>query len=153
VRAGEESLAPAPAPVRAAAPTSPVPRLVAPAAPTTGALRLRASWSDGTPARDVAGTVHPSGAEDFEADGVAVCTGADGTCLLENLAPGHTSVLLDRDLQFAETEVRAGETVELALAIPRGFDVRGIVVERDGTPVPDADVLLDPSGGGWQYEH
>jgi RNA polymerase sigma-70 factor (ECF subfamily) len=124
----------------------PAPAPLSVAAPTVGSLLLRVTWHDGTPAEDVAATIHASGAEDFYADAFEVRTGADGTVLVEGVPPGRVSPSLDRGMDAARVEVVAGELVVLAFVLPRGYDVSGRVVELDGSPVAGAEILLTTMG-------
>ncbi len=110
-----------------------------------GSLLLRMSWHDGTPAADVSAMVYSGAAEDFYADAREVRTGADGTCLIEGLLPGNTSVFGRADT-VGKAVVVAGEGVELALTISLGFDVDGIVVDSGGGPVAGAEIVADDSG-------
>jgi hypothetical protein len=103
------------------------------------------SWHDGTPAADVSAMVYSSAAEDFYADAREVRTGADGTCRVEGLLPGKTRVFGRADA-VGDAVVVAGEEVELALTIPLGYDVDGIVVDAGGLPVGGADIIADDSG-------
>lgn len=112
-----------------------------------GSLRVRLAWHDGTPAADVSATVHSRAAEDFYADAVDVRMGADGTARIEALPAGGVSVYCRGEAESAT--VVAGEEVELALAIPLGFHVDGIVVDGNGQPVAGAEVVADDSGRGW----
>lgn len=106
-----------------------------------GSLLLRVSWHDGTPAQGIGVRLHTSYEELDILDSLEGTTGLEGTCLFDHV-PGRVRVLLDRGLQ--ETiEVGAGEHAELAMTIPRGNDVEGIVVDADGRPVAGADVCVD----------
>jgi RNA polymerase sigma-70 factor (ECF subfamily) len=113
-----------------------------------GSLLLEMSWHDGTPAADVSAMVYSSAAEDFYADAFEVRTGADGTCRIDALPAGTVSVFGRADA-VGDAVVVAGEEVELALTIPRGYDVDGIVVDAGGLPVGGAEIVADDSGNGW----
>ena len=121
----------------------------APAAVSTSAsLQLKLSWHDGQPAAGVTARMYDNGAADFYADVFDVKTGDDGTYLVESLPPGHVSAYLDRG-PVGECKLAAGERGTIELTIPRGFDLAGEVVERDGRPVADAEILSDQMGNGW----
>ncbi len=92
--------------------------------------------------------IYSNGANDFYADAFDVRTGEDGTCLVEPVPPGHVSAYLDRG-PVGECTVAAGEEGRIELTIPRGFDIAGVVVERDGRPVSGAQIFADTMGNGW----
>jgi RNA polymerase sigma-70 factor (ECF subfamily) len=119
----------------------------APAAKSTS-VELVLHWHDGTPAAGVSARIYCSGSVDFYADAFDVRTGADGTQLLESVPPGHVSACLDRG-PVGDCKVAQGEQGRIELTIPRGFDLAGTVVERDGRPVEGAQVLPDMMGSGW----
>ena len=117
-------------------------------ASSQAALLLKLHWHDGSPAAGVTARLFSNGSTDFYADAFDVRTAADGTCLVESIAPGHVSAYLDRG-PVGECEAAAGEQALIELTIPRGFDLAGTVVERDGRPIAGAEVLADRMGNGW----
>ncbi len=121
----------------------------APAPAATGSsVLLRLHWHDGSPAAGVTARMYSSGSTDFYADAFDVRTGLDGTFLVESIPPGHVSAYLDRG-PVGDCKVALGERAEIELTIPRGFDLSGTVVERDGRPLAGAQVLSDQMGNGW----
>lgn len=54
------------------------------------------------------------------------------------------------DITFAQ--IRAGETAQIELAIPRGIAVRGSVVDASGTPVSGADIYLSAGVNAAPYD-
>jgi RNA polymerase sigma factor (sigma-70 family) len=118
------------------------------AASTHSSLLLKLHWHDGTPAAGVTARIYSNGAVDFYADAFDVRTGEDGTYLVESIPPGHVSAYLDRGPE-GDCKVAAGERAEIELTIPRGFDLAGTVLERDGRPIAGAQILTDPMGNGW----
>jgi hypothetical protein len=144
--AGEEAASAAESQTRSALAEEPKP---APAAPAqTGSLLLEVRWHDGTPAAGVVARLYCNGAEDFYADTVEVTTGADGTKLTEGLPPGRVAAYLDRG-PVEDCKVAAGEQAKLEIKIPRGYDIAGEVVGREGRPIAGAEVLVDGMGNGW----
>ncbi|HVS08887.1 MAG TPA: sigma-70 family RNA polymerase sigma factor [Planctomycetota bacterium] len=127
---------------------APAPTPAAEAEPTTGSVLLTVRWHDGTPAVGVGARIYSSARGDFYADAFDIWTGTGGTHLLEAMPPGKLTVALDRSGSKGCTVI-AGERVELEITIERGFDIAGRVVDPAGTPVADADILLDRHGGGW----
>lgn len=125
--------APAPAPAPAAARTS---------------VLLVLHWHDGAPAAGVTARIYSNGARDFYADAFDVRTGDDGTFLVEDVSPGHVSAYLDRGLS-GDCKLAPGEQGRIELTLARGFDIAGVVVERDGRPIADAELWADTMGNGW----
>ncbi|HEX5010489.1 MAG TPA: carboxypeptidase-like regulatory domain-containing protein [Planctomycetota bacterium] len=68
-------------------------------------------------------------------------TDAAGRWEVSDLVPGKVTVYPDR-ANGASTDVRAGERAELALEIPAGIQVRGLVVDPDEHPVAGAAITL-----------
>jgi RNA polymerase sigma factor (sigma-70 family) len=113
------------------------------AVPTTGQLSVSVTWeTDGRPAADVTTTAvfwdtpHP---HLNKREGV---TDATGRWRLPDCPLGQVIVGLDR-ANGERVEVRAGEVTELHLVIPAGVLVRGLVVDPDERPVPDAEVYVE----------
>ncbi|HEX6886003.1 MAG TPA: sigma-70 family RNA polymerase sigma factor [Planctomycetota bacterium] len=123
-----------------------------PAAPS-GAARLQAggaaalsvtvTWSDGTPAADVLLRVTDVGRSSQAA--LEGRTSAAGTCRFTDLQAGKALVLVDRKPRSDPAVLRAGEETSLALQIPRGFDLEGVVRAADGAPVAGAQVWMGRS--------
>ena len=131
---------------RSAVATEPAPAPAAAAKSTSVLLVLH--WYDGTPAAGVTARVYSNGSTDFYADALDVRTGDDGTHLVENVPPGNVSVYLDRG-SSGDCKVAAGEQGRIELTLPRGYDIAGVVVEREGRPVPGAQIFSDTMGSGW----
>jgi len=111
-------------------------------APGTGRLVVHVTWaSDGQPAANVGASIvefTTFGSARVEHRGV---TDAAGTTARDGLRAGKVGVFLDR-ANDELADVRAGETTELAVEIPSGILVRGVVVDADGRPVAGADIRL-----------
>ena len=141
------------APPLAAAPPSPR-EAVAPAAehaapPGRGSLRVRAWWSDGTPAAGEVVKAHPWGAADpFLASSYATLD-EHGEALFQDLPPGKVGIYPQRS-GFAQAQVEAGAETLAELTIAAGLEVRGRVVDLDGSPVPGAEIWLSDGGNSTQ---
>ncbi len=119
---------------------------IAPAS-ATGRLVVKVTWEvDGQPAVEVGVSI-----VEFTSNGEArvehrSVTDAAGATARDGLSPGKVGVYLDR-ANGGLAEVRAGETVELAVAIPPGVLVRGLVTDADGRPVAGAGIRLGMGSG------
>ena len=131
---------------RSAVASEPAPAPAAAAARTSVLLVLR--WHDGTPAAGVTARIYSNGAGDFYADAFDVRTGDDGTFLVEDVPPGRVSAYLDRG-SAGDCKVAPGEQGRIEITLPRGYDIAGVVVERDGRPVSGAQIFSDTMGNGW----
>jgi hypothetical protein len=74
-------------------------------------------------------------------------TAADGSFELRGLPTGRLTLEIERDgwpvLRPPEVEIVAGTVIELGtLVLPDGHRLDGTVLDADGAPVPDADVML-----------
>ena len=68
-----------------------------------------------------------------------------GEAHFERLSPGEYTIGFDRAYprgRWLRVEVPAGELTELRVRLPAGIRVEGEVVDRDGRPVPDAEILV-----------
>jgi RNA polymerase sigma factor (sigma-70 family) len=80
-------------------------------------------------------------------------TDAQGNARFENLVTGPIRIWSNRD-HSQDAEVRAGEVIEVDYVLPPEIDVAGIVVDRDGLPVPGAEVHLGtPAYPGMDAAH
>src|SRR5262245_8437057 len=113
-----------------------------------GSLLLRLSRQDGSPAAEVEAFVYSGAAEDFS-DAIEARTDADGICLIEGLPAGKVTVVAR---EVGDQTIVAGEQAELALTIPLGFHVNGIVVDANGQPVAGAKVVANSSDAGWMED-
>ena len=131
----------------AAAPPQPA-ETVPPAtvAISTGSLRLSITWSDGTPAAGVNASVQDVGRSSY--DPITGITDMAGECTLDGLRAGKVWVSLDRKEFWDKADIAAGEETALAIQIPRGFDVEGVVVDANGSPVAGASVWLGEIASG-----
>lgn len=115
-------------------------RVMAAEVATVATLEVVVQWSDGTPAADV--TVRcrllPREVETWPR---AVRTDELGIARFSRLSPGHVQAMADRG-GLAEVELAAGATGTATLMIPRGFDVRGRVVDPEGQPIAAATVWM-----------
>jgi RNA polymerase sigma-70 factor (ECF subfamily) len=110
-------------------------------APTHGGLHARVLWHDGSPAADVAVDVIAWGMPSPRSNAFETTTDANGLILLERVLPGGVTLHGTRG-GYVKGTVAAGEVTELLLQLARGFDVVGTVVDGDGGPMPDADIVL-----------
>ncbi|HLQ38621.1 MAG TPA: carboxypeptidase-like regulatory domain-containing protein, partial [Planctomycetota bacterium] len=114
--------------------------VAAPGVDTMAALEVAVRWHDGTPAADVTVRCQP-----VRTNGDlwlrAARTGPDGVARLPTVAPGKVKVIGDRGGKL-ELEIAPGTTARAELEIPRGFDVRGVVIDPDDRPFADAEVWL-----------
>lgn len=114
---------------------------VATATPQRGGLRVRVRWADGSAA--------PAMGVSFEPDAAAhgwfarreAITDGGGMATCADLPAGATTVSAGHGGR-ARAEVGPGIVGDVDVMIPAGVDVRGVVVDRDGTPVPEAELLL-----------
>jgi hypothetical protein len=136
---------PAPA-VRAAAPSPLVAPVIDPvASPVTGAagmgsLVVQVTFaSDGRPAPDV--VVRLTRWDDPTADTLVGRTDERGLWTVSPCAAGLVIASLDRGGR-ARSEVKAGAKTTLAVQVPVGVDVHGLVVDAYERPVVDAEIRL-----------
>jgi len=108
----------------------------------TGGLVVKVTWaSDGQPAVGVGVSIVEFTAFGSPRAENRSVTDAAGMTTRDGLRPGKVGVYLDR-ANGGLADVRAGETAELAVAIPAGVLVRGVVVDADGRAVEGADIRL-----------
>jgi RNA polymerase sigma factor (sigma-70 family) len=113
----------------------------APFTAETGSLRATVRWSDGTPAAGIQGRFESSYVESPFFRARRNVTDAEGVMLLTELPPGRSTLTLDRD-SGRLIEIEAGVEATFELTLPRGFDVEGLVVDREGAPVAGAELWL-----------
>lgn len=120
---------------------------VAEAGAATGRLVVRVTWeSDGQPAAGVGVSIVEFDAAGSPRSEHRSVTDAAGTTARDGLLPGKVGAFPDR-ANGGLADVRAGETAELAMAIPAGVLVRGLVTAGDGWPVAGADIRLGMGNG------
>src|SRR6185503_17221474 len=105
-------------------------RTVAKTTELSGSLRVRVSWSDGTPAAGIGVTLVQYERENPELARRRGSTDEAGTLVFTEIPVGEVSVELDRGV-FGSKEVVAGKETELALTIPRGFDLSALVEDEE----------------------
>ncbi len=105
---------------------------------TVATLEVAVQWSDGTPAADVTVRCRPLEAETWLRAGR---TDERGIATFSRLSPGRVQTMADRG-GVAEVELLAGAPATATLIIPRGFDVRGRVVDPEGQPIAAATVWM-----------
>ncbi len=121
----------------------PPPVAPAPSAPTTGELELQVRFArDHAPADGVTIVVRPN--DDGRIACLRAATDDSGRVRFERVRAGRVRVTGDRADPGTVATIRAGECTRLDLEIPLGLSVRGVVVDRDGVPVPDALVEVAP---------
>lgn len=116
--------------------------------PTTGDLLVRVRWSDGTPAAGIGLEAVCKGDPAPREESFFATTGPDGSAALEDLFAGPTRIYVDRGVRH-EVEVRAGETAETEIYLPRGIDVEGFVVDPRGQIVAGAEIWAEGSRRFW----
>jgi RNA polymerase sigma-70 factor (ECF subfamily) len=129
---------------------------------TATELVVHVTWSDGSPAADVALRVESLDVEPYRLATTGT-TDASGTARFTALPPGEQRVDTLRDTippDSAERRVASGSVVldglptadgepqTLELTIPPGVDVDCRVVDREGAGVAGAEVWLSEFGGG-----
>ncbi|HVS19431.1 MAG TPA: hypothetical protein VMT18_12575, partial [Planctomycetota bacterium] len=120
--------------------------IAAPERELTAVLRVVVRWPDGTPAAGVhVRELEWARPNPFLQERTAP-TDERGIVEWDEVRPGGVSVYIDRG-GSASLTVEAGATQEVALTIPRGIDVRGVVRDLRGTPVVGATIWLSPYGG------
>ncbi len=75
-------------------------------------------------------------------------TGPDGAACAEAVLTGRFIVWSDRGIGV-DCHVEAGERAEVALVLPPGADISGLVVDPEGAGVPGAEVWLAEAVGSW----
>lgn len=111
---------------------------------TTGSLQVRARWSDGSPAAAARLVVTPD-LRAYERD-LEVRTDVDGSATVHDLPCADGQLRLDWR-GGARFTITAGHTTELELSVAAGVQVRGVVVDAQGAPVPTARIWLSRWGG------
>ncbi|MCB9896997.1 MAG: carboxypeptidase regulatory-like domain-containing protein [Planctomycetes bacterium] len=118
----------------------------APDAPTTGELEIRARFADGRPAPGVTLTLVTWAIDLPRAARPSRRTDREGLARYLELPPGTFAVYSDRGDEQVEGEIVPGERLQRELVLAPGRTVRGLVLDADGRPVPDADVWLSDYG-------
>jgi RNA polymerase sigma-70 factor (ECF subfamily) len=107
---------------------------------STSALEVLVTWADGSPAADMPVRVRPIPL----ASQAWLCverTGADGVARFAQLPPGAANALSGRGAS-TDVELVAGARQRATIALDRGIDVRGRVVDLDGRPVAGATLWM-----------
>jgi protocatechuate 3,4-dioxygenase beta subunit len=120
---------------------------------SAASLLVRVTWQDtGEPAAHVGLHVAVGG---WGEPGTLASTGEDGTARFEGLEPGNHTVNLDRRTEIsprkAEIELAAGEQGTVEIEVAPGLNVRGVVVDPDGIPVANAEILIAWGGVSPQW--
>jgi RNA polymerase sigma-70 factor (ECF subfamily) len=155
----DESLAsgtpkPTEAPLLPVIEVDPSERVAAAAAPevATGGLVVRLSWSDGSPAADVALEASCEADPATREERFVASTDSEGLARFPSLFAGAIRLMVDRGYRYEES-VAAGVTREIKIVLPRGDDVVGRVELSSGEPIAGAEVWLDSSIGLWPIAH
>ena len=110
------------------------------ATPGSGAVIAHVRWAeDGTPAPGIAVELF-NGSQSF-----AGVSDQDGVARIDGIEPRRYFAVVNRPghlAGFQKVRVDAGQVLTIDLTVPSGLDLRGVVVDRDGRPIADADVLL-----------
>lgn len=115
---------------------------VADATPTTGSVLVRVRLHDGTPASGVEVELSRTGAID-DMERRRGVTDTKGELRFPEEPPGRTAAMVLRPdmTASARCEVVAGSETVVELAMTRGIDVMGIVVDGRGAPIAGADIV------------
>jgi beta-lactamase regulating signal transducer with metallopeptidase domain len=73
-------------------------------------------------------------------------TGEDGVCEMKNLLPGEMDIYAshpDYEINYAHTEVKAGKTGQVEIALSEGGSIKGHVQGKDGKPIVNAYVTAN----------
>ena len=115
----------------------------APATAPIGSLLLHVHFArDHAPAAGVTMSVACAGREYHDVHRAR--TDAAGDVRFTSLPAGRVRVSSDRCDLGERVVIRAGETSELDFQIPLGLSITGLVVDREGEPVPDALLEVAP---------
>lgn len=107
---------------------------------------VRVSWAaDASPAADIRLKLYAFDQPDPDRHVVLGRTDAQGTWILDPAPLGHVCAYSDRGGDV-EGIVKAGQTLELSLALAAGTLVTGIVVDPEQRPVAGADIWLSSYG-------
>jgi RNA polymerase sigma factor (sigma-70 family) len=110
-----------------------------------GSLTVRAVFaSDRMPAAGFTLTVGRSGG-DPRVGVRRAKTDASGAIRFDHIAPGRTSLRLDRTSVHKTVEIRAGEDRMVELVVQTGLNIRGVVVDESDVPVAGAEVHFAPN--------
>ena len=112
---------------------------------TTGSLSVRVLFSDGaTPASGIRLAVKNRSNPDPFHRAARLRTDANGAARVAGIEVGRYFVETDRESSFRhQAEIEAGEETRMTIVMKKGLEVTGIVVNRDGTPVPGAEIMLE----------
>ncbi len=109
-------------------------------------LVVRVTWErDGTPAEGIGLRVLPWDQPHPHQNVREGLTDAQGTWTLAPAPLGHVTAYSDRG-SADSADIVPGQTSEVALSIPPGTLVRGLVLDPDARPVPGADIWLSTYG-------
>jgi len=114
-------------------------------AESAGSLLVRLVWLDGTPASRVGLAVFPENGAEPMLHVAYGTTAQDGTYFVPNVAAGSVHIWPDRGdrkSSRATHEIVAGRRNDVTIELPPGYDVNGVAVDRDGRPVPKAEIWL-----------
>jgi len=106
-------------------------------------LSLTITWHDGTPAAGIQVRVSDAGRPTYAA--LEGRTDAAGAVRFTALRAGKASVHVDRKPRADVATLSAGQETRLALQIPRGFDLEGLVRDAAGAPVAGATIWMGRS--------
>lgn len=107
-----------------------------------GSLVVHVEFEEtGEPAADSLLTVYPKGDADFLLDRQHGVTDAGGDCRFERV-PAVAADVGDWRGVGARIVVLPGQENRASIVIPKGLTVRGIVVDRSGVPVPNAQISI-----------
>jgi RNA polymerase sigma-70 factor (ECF subfamily) len=104
----------------------------------SGTLAITLRHSDGTPAGDFPFALECRNDPAPRVEAIRARTDADGTATLAELHPGLALIWV-AERRF-ETEVTAGTTRSVELALDAGYAVEGLVVDEQGLPVAGAEI-------------
>ncbi len=108
-----------------------------------GSLLVHVTWSsDSTPAPDIGIRLVRLFPSYDPLDLRWATTDANGTALIEGLAPGPAYLSLDQLSGMPHAQIAAGRISEVKIEIAVGLDLRGVVVDGVGRPIGGAEIWL-----------
>src|SRR5262249_6399868 len=117
-----------------------------PPAPATGTLLVHVIWEDDKkPAPGVSVSLDRDGADPLF-DVPSATSDDQGAIRFAGLLPGRVHMHVERGgMNWSDAiQVVAGEATESTFEVEAGMDCKGLVVDDEGGPIADAEVLVAP---------
>lgn len=118
---------------------------VAPTRESYGSLRMRVTWHDGTAASGIGVSLLQYERENPELGQRQGTTDESGVLVFAEVPAGEASIVLDRGV-WGSKDVERGKEAELALTIPRGFDLTVLVEDEEGARIAGAEIWTSVTG-------